>query len=113
MSRSSLRLGASEDESDALLGKGSGSRCYLRRRGDVRRNGRHGPHPGRSREFAEQAVALEAFDSHRQDLSDDGFGRHYMRRLKIGGAADNLKSSAVKTLICIFWKVSFSLLPRF
>src|SRR3954470_4239919 len=49
-SRSSLRLGASEGESDALLGKGSGSRDHWR----VRET--RGPH----REGAEQAVAFEA-----------------------------------------------------
>src|SRR5450631_4248506 len=65
MSRSSLRLGASEGESDALLGKGSSSngrlrKCWLR-----------GPRIRRGYEFAEQAVALEAFDGDRQHLPDD------------------------------------------
>ena len=49
---------------------------------------------GRGSEFAEQAVALEAGDRHRQYLSDDVGGRHHMRRLQIGGAADDLAGVA-------------------
>src|SRR5450631_297577 len=72
ISRSSLRVGASEGESDALFGKGSGSRCDVRGIGDVRRMAHSGKISIRRRcEFAEQAVALEAFDPHRQYLSDD------------------------------------------
>src|ERR1700751_1662909 len=56
MSRSNLRLGASEDESDALFGKGSGSNGRLRR-GCV-----HFVQRLRRYELAEQAVALEAVD---------------------------------------------------
>src|SRR5271170_7743186 len=59
MSRSNLRLGASEGESDALFGKGSGSNVH---------SGGCGPDGvprGGCYEFAEQAVALEAFDSDR------------------------------------------------
>src|SRR5438105_1449229 len=76
MSRSSLRLGASEGESDALFGKGSGSRghlgkCHLRmgrchlRKGHLRKFGWRGLPISRPGEFAEQAVALEAFDRDR------------------------------------------------
>src|ERR1700751_1238038 len=82
MSRSNLRLGASEGESDALLGKGSGSGGTGR--GDAPR-GR-----GRGCELAEQAVALQAVDPDRQYLPDDISGGHHMRRLEIGGAADDL-----------------------
>ena len=47
-------------------------------------------------EPAEQAVALEAFDPDRQYLPDD-FGRgHHMRRLQIGGAADDLAGIAAR-----------------
>src|SRR5882724_7820267 len=63
-SRSILRLGASEGESDALLGKGSGSHRDLRKRTLRRLHGRRC-------EPAEQAVALEAFDGHGQLLPDD------------------------------------------
>src|ERR1700681_1217135 len=87
MSRSSLRLGASEDESDALLGKGSGSRCRLRRghlrRCHVSRGGPDGVRMRCGRELAEQAVALEAFDGHRQYLPDDIRRGQHMRRLQI------------------------------
>src|SRR5882757_4266902 len=69
MSRSNLRLGASEDESDALLGKGSGSRDHWRRIGRLRKS--RCRRRGGAGEFAEQAVALEAVDSDRQHLSDD------------------------------------------
>src|SRR6516165_7771770 len=91
ISRSSLRLGASEGESDALFGKGSGSRSRL---GSVGEFGMR--HLRRRRcqlpgcEFAEQAVTLEAIDPHREDLSDDLLGGHHMRRLQIGGAANDL-----------------------
>jgi hypothetical protein len=64
MSRSSLRLGASEGESDALFAKGSGSSDHPgfgRSCGEGRLRG----------EMAEQAVALEALDVHGQDFSDD------------------------------------------
>src|ERR1700747_1618548 len=58
MSRSNLRLGTSEGESDALFGKGSGSNADLvGRRSDALLCGR---------EFALQAVTFEAFDPHRQ-----------------------------------------------
>ena len=49
---------------------------------------------GRRREFAEQAVALEACNRHRQHLSDDIRECHHMRRLQIGGAADDLAGIA-------------------
>src|ERR1700726_242787 len=95
MSRSSLRLGASEDESDALLGKGSGSRGHCRWcHGRSCDPGSSGPRIGSGREFAEQAVALEAFDLHRQHLADDVRRRHHMRRLQIGSAADDLAGIA-------------------
>src|SRR6185295_16518372 len=76
MSRSNLRLGASEGESDALFGKGSGSHGLLRgmvqwRRINRRRgNGWHRPCRGGG-EFAEQAVSLQARDADRQHLADD------------------------------------------
>src|SRR5580700_7107864 len=74
MSRSNLRLGASEGESDALFGKGSGSV------GDVRGDRPDGMGWHRvSCEFAEQAIALEAFDSHRQHLADSVDRGHHMR----------------------------------
>src|ERR1700722_11562781 len=93
MSRSSLRLGASEGESDALFGKGSGSRCQVRN-GHLR-GARENRLPGQRRsKFTEQAVALEAFDSHRQNLADDIRRRHHMRRLQVGGAADDLAGIA-------------------
>src|SRR5215475_1495116 len=84
MSRSNLRLGASEGESDALFGKGSGSGGTKRGGGGWRceRSGRS--------EFAEQAVALEAFDPDRLDLPDDVGRRHHMGGLQISGAADDL-----------------------
>src|SRR5580692_10195661 len=83
-SRSSLRLGASEGESDALLGKGSGSRDDWRRMGWLRKSSlQRQPR----REFAEQAVALEALDLDRQYLSDDIGRGHHMGRLQISGAA--------------------------
>ena len=49
---------------------------------------------GGAGEFAEQAVALEAFDPDRQHLSDDVGRGHHMRRLQIGGAADDLAGIA-------------------
>src|SRR5262249_33670166 len=88
MSRSNLRLGASEGESDALFGKGSGSNgltggCNrLRPRGLDRRK------------LAEQAVALEALDPDRQHLSDDVGRGHHMSRLQIRGAANDLAGIA-------------------
>src|ERR1700752_743965 len=89
MSRSSLRLGASEDESDALFGKGSGSRGRLKR-SRLRTSHLRSSHLrksrlrlARGRKYAEQAVALEAIDGHRQYLSDEIGGRHHMRRLQI------------------------------
>src|ERR1700687_1483439 len=93
MSRSSLRLGASEGESDALFGKGSGSRCHLRRC-HLRKSGLDGAPVRMGSEFAKQAVALEASDGHRQYLSDDIERCHHMRRLQIGGAADDLAGIA-------------------
>src|ERR1700752_2699090 len=83
MSRSSLRLGASEGESDALLGKGSGSS------GDLRMRKWRGC-DWRSSEMAEQAVALEALDPDGVNLSDDVRRSHHVRGLQIGGAADDL-----------------------
>src|ERR1700743_880895 len=63
MSRSNLRLGTSEGESDALFGKGSGSDAD----GVVR-----DVLPGRGQDkLALEAVAFEAVDLHRQHLSDD------------------------------------------
>src|ERR1700755_2630779 len=84
MSRSDLRWGASEGESDALLGKGSGSHSQFRgivRRFEIR---------ARLCEFTQQAGALEAVDANRQDLSDDRFRGHDMRRLKVSGSAHDL-----------------------
>src|SRR5689334_16159010 len=83
MSRSSLRLGASEGESDALFGKGSGSSDH---RGFVGVGG-EGWLCG---EVAEQAVALEALDTHGKDLADDIRRSHHMGGLQIGGAANDL-----------------------
>src|ERR1700753_2833865 len=83
---SRLRGGTSEGESDALFGKGSGSSSRVRGISEGLRAGRC----RRRRQFAKQAVALEAVDSNRQDLANDGLGRHHMRRLEIGGAADDL-----------------------
>src|ERR1700681_4562695 len=97
MSRSSLRLGASEGESDALFGKGSGSRCHFGGRHFRRRHVRsslRGSRIRRAHELAEQAIALEALNLHRQYLSDDVGRGHHMRRLQIGGAADNLAGIA-------------------
>src|SRR5438445_6364828 len=82
MSRSSLRLGASEGESDALFGKGSGSSDHPGFGG-----GREGRLCG---EMTEQAVALEALDVHGEDFADDVRGGHHMGGLQIGGAADDL-----------------------
>src|SRR5687768_7551008 len=99
MSRSNLRLGASEDESDALFGKGSGSLSFLRRTGFLRRIGHlrwsrsHRPH-GSAGEFAEQAVTLEALDFDRQNLSDDVRRGKHMRGLQVRGAADDLAGIA-------------------
>src|SRR4051812_29112663 len=87
MSRSNLRLGASAGESDALFGKGSGSRDHVRGIGD---SSSWGLCMSRASEFAEQAVALEAGDGYRQYPSDDVGSRHHMRGLQIGGAADDL-----------------------
>src|SRR5262245_46049412 len=82
MSRSSLRLGASEGESDALFAKGSGSSGHP---------GFGGACDGRLRgKMAEQAVALEAFDMHGKNLANDIWRRHHMGGLQIGGAADDL-----------------------
>src|SRR6266436_957244 len=93
MSRSSLRLGASEGESDALLGKGSGSHRRLRKIGHLTKSGFRGQRPRRAGECAEQAVALQASDRHRQHLSDDIGRGHHMRGLQIGGAADEDRKS--------------------
>src|SRR5215510_13445831 len=82
MSRSSLRLGASEDESDALFAKGSGSSGHP---GFGRPRGAHW-----RGELAKQAVALEALDVHREDFADDVGRGHHMGGLQIGGAADDL-----------------------
>src|SRR5262249_51474959 len=84
MSRSNLRLGASEGESDALFGKGSGSNGRL---------SKCGPPGLRSRsryELAEQAVTLKTVDLYREHLTDDVGRSHHVCRLQIGGAADDL-----------------------
>src|SRR5207248_11770907 len=91
MSRSSLRLGASEGESDALLGKGSGSSADLGMR--KLRGWRW-----RRSEVAEQAVTLEAFHPDREDLSDDVGRGHHMRGLQVSGAADDLAGIARRPL---------------
>src|SRR3954471_14657944 len=83
MSRSSLRLGASEGESDALFGKGSGSSDHPGFMGVGGEGWLRG-------EMAEQAVALEALDTHGENVSDDVGRRHHMCGLQIGGAADDL-----------------------
>src|SRR6202008_1588993 len=44
-----------------------------------------GPHVRRCRERAEQAVALEALDCHRQHLPADLRGGKHMGRLQMGG----------------------------
>src|SRR5271169_5896025 len=98
MSRSGLREGASEGESDALFGKGSGSHSRFGRIDDWLRAGSSSQCWQSARQFAEQAVALEAFDSHRKDLPDDSLRRHHMRRLKIGRAADHLAWIARRAL---------------
>src|ERR1700752_267120 len=92
MSRSNLRLGTSEGESDALFGKGSGSNGRLRR-GRVRR-----ARWAWRCELAEQAVAFEAVHRDRQDMSDNGGGGHDVGRLQIGGAADDLAGISAGTL---------------
>src|ERR1700743_458018 len=82
ISRSNLRLGTSEGESDALFGKGSGSNADLSRV-------RGGAVPCRRRhEFALEAVTFEAVDFHRQHLTDDVRRSHHMGRLQVSGAAD-------------------------
>src|SRR6185437_12219294 len=88
MSRSNLRLGTSEGESDALLGKGSGSD------GRLRGGNRCAACWRTERQLAEQAVALQAVDPDRQHLSDDVARCHHMGRLQIGGAADDLAGIA-------------------
>src|SRR5204863_5380514 len=82
MSRSSLRLGASEGESDALFAKGSGSSDHPGFGGACGE--------GLCGEMAKQAVALEALDMHGEDFADDVGGSHHMGGLQIGGAADDL-----------------------
>src|SRR5207237_8242618 len=82
MSRSSLRLGASEGESDALFGKGSGSSDHPGFGGASERRLRG--------EMAEQAVTVEALDVHGEDFAEDVRGGHDMGGLQIGGAADEL-----------------------
>src|SRR6201996_5464827 len=92
MSRSYLRLGTSEGESDALFGKGSGSNADLvRGRSEVARRDRW-------REFAFEAVAFETIDSHRQHLSDNVGRGHHMGRLQVSGAADDLAGIARNAL---------------
>src|ERR1700759_63527 len=81
MSRSNLRLGTSEGESDALFGKGSGSNADLVRGRDARICGC---------EFAFEAVTFEAVDLDRQHLADDVGRGHHMGRLQISGATDEL-----------------------
>src|SRR5579872_5448831 len=93
MSRSSLREGTSEVESDALFGKGSGSHSRFRRV-SCRHSLGGGERRQWARELAEQAVSFEAFDFDRQHLPDDGLARHHMRGLKIGGTADDLAGIA-------------------
>src|SRR5215468_6541526 len=84
MSRSNLRLGTSEGESDALFGKGSGSNADLVR-------GRTDALCRRCRrQLALEAVAFEAVDSHRPHLADDVGRGHHMRGLQVSGAADDL-----------------------
>src|SRR6201992_1149566 len=75
MSRSNLRLGTSEGESDALFGKGSGSNADGIGRDRWRRR--------RRREYALEAVTFEAVDFHRQNLPDDVGRGHHMGRLQI------------------------------
>src|SRR5262249_39392456 len=87
MSRSNLRLGASEGESDALFGKGSGSR---RHGGKCWRDWPRGS----AGEFAEQAVTLEAADLNRQHLPDDVRRSKHVGGLKISRAADDLAGIA-------------------
>src|SRR5262249_39519133 len=84
MSRSNLRLGASEGESDALLGKGSGSNGHVRRCARLLRRERGGGN------LAQQAVAIEPCDADGQHASDDVFRGDHMRGLKIGGSSDDL-----------------------
>src|SRR5262245_14641607 len=105
MSRSNLRLGASEGESDALFGKGSGSKAFFRSKAFLRSK-RFLRCAGRLNEvrpigllrrpdqFAEQAVALEAADPDRQHLSDDVGRGEDVRRLQVRGAADDLAGIA-------------------
>src|ERR1700733_14393623 len=88
MSRSILRLGTSEGESDALFGKGSGSNA------DLGRGRRNAVRCGRRYEFALEAVTLEAVDSHRQHLADDIGRGHDMGRLQPGGPSDDLAGIA-------------------
>src|SRR5215471_3388991 len=90
MSRSNLRLGASEGESDALFGKGSGSNGHLGRR---RPNFRKG-----DGERAKKAVTLELFDPHRHDPAEDIAGCHDMDWLQIGTASDDLTGNAALAL---------------
>src|SRR5579872_2523833 len=96
MSRSSLREGTSEGESDALFGKGSGSHSRFIAGGRLRC---HGIGVAlRRRKLAEQAVALEALDFNRQNPSDNGRRCHHMGRLEISGTADNLARIAGRAL---------------
>src|ERR1700761_5738465 len=87
MSRSNLRLGTSEGESDALFGKGSGSNADLfRGRSEAVRRRRH--------ELAFEAVTFEAVDLDGPDLTDDVGRGHHMGRLQVSGAADDLAGVA-------------------
>src|ERR1700754_1498245 len=86
MSRSNLRLGTSEGESDALFGKGSGSNA------DV--VGRDVSTRGRRCEFALEAVTFETLNSDRQLLSEDVGSGHLMGRLQVSGAAYDLAGIA-------------------
>src|SRR5262245_43538907 len=91
MSRSNLRLGGSEDESDALFGKGSGSPSFLKgsggkRCGCARCRG--------ARKFAKQAVTLEARNRDRQYLSYNVRRGEHMSGLQPSGAADDLAGIA-------------------
>src|SRR5262249_19355203 len=92
ISRSNLRLGASEGESDALFGKGSGSNGRLGSCNPLSPCGRY------HRKLAEQAVTLETVDPDRQYLSDNVWRRHHMRWLQVRGAADDLARIAGRPL---------------
>src|ERR1700743_420815 len=90
MSRSNLRLGTSEGESDALFGKGSGSNADLvRGRGDALL---------RRHRLSLEAVPFEMVDLNRPHLADDVGRSHHMGRLQVSGAADDLAGIAGRPL---------------